>query len=92
MHPRFEDAVAQIIEGIPRGETSTYGEVADEAGFPGAARAVGNLLRTVPGLPWWRVITTSGRLVPGLETEHTQRLRSEGVVVNNGRVPTHGDP
>lgn len=91
METRFEDAVAQIIEGIPRGETSTYGEVADEAGFPGAARAVGNMLRTVPGLPWWRVITTSGRLVPGLETEHTQRLRSEGVVVKNGRVPPKDD-
>ncbi|MCL1600393.1 MAG: MGMT family protein [Actinomycetia bacterium] len=87
----FEDAVVEIVDSIPSGETSTYGEVAEEAGFPGAARAVGNIMRTVPGLPWWRVITTTGRLVPGLETEHTQRLRSEGVLVKNGRVSMGGN-
>jgi len=90
MRRSFEDAVIEIVDGIPSGETSTYGEVAEEAGFPGAARAVGNVMRTVPGLPWWRVITTTGRLVPGLETEHTQRLRSEGVLVKNGRVSMGG--
>lgn len=92
MEPTFENAVVSVIEAIPMGETSTYGEVADEAGFPGAARAVGNIMRTVPGLPWWRVITTNGRLVPGLEVEHTQRLRSEGIVVRNGRVTMGGTP
>ena len=91
MNRSFEDAVIEVVHGIPRGETSTYGEVADEAGFPGAARAVGNVMRTVPGLSWWRVITTTGRLVPGLETEHTQRLRAEGTRVTNGRVPMGGN-
>ncbi len=90
MDQSFEDAVVAVIEGIPLGETSTYGEIAEEAGFPGAARAVGNLVRTIPGLPWWRVITTTGRLVPGLETEHTQHLRSEGIRVKNGRVSMGG--
>ncbi|MDK1011432.1 MAG: MGMT family protein [Actinomycetota bacterium] len=86
MESSFEDAVVDVIERIPPGETVTYGEVADEAGFPGAARAVGNTLRTVPGLPWWRVITATGRLVPGLEADHAHRLRAEGVSVLNGRV------
>jgi methylated-DNA-protein-cysteine methyltransferase-like protein len=90
MDEAFEDAVVEVINSIPRGETSTYGEVAEEAGFPGAARAVGNILRTVPNLPWWRVVAASGRLVPGLETEHTQRLRSEGTLVKNGRVTMRG--
>lgn len=83
---RFTQAVIDVIEAIPSGEISTYGEVAAEAGFPGAARAVGNLLRTTPGLPWWRVISASGRLVPGLEREHAQRLRAEGVRITNGKV------
>lgn len=91
MESSFEDAVVDVIERIPPGETSTYGEVAEEAGFPGAARAVGNIVRTVPGLPWWRIITTTGRLVPGLESEHTQRLRSEGILVKNGRVSMKGN-
>jgi methylated-DNA-protein-cysteine methyltransferase-like protein len=90
MNRSFEDAVIEVVDGIPPGETSTYGEVAEEAGFPGAARAVGNIMRKVPGLPWWRVITTTGRLVPGLEVEHTQRLRAEGIRVGNGRVIMRG--
>lgn len=90
MDASFEDAVVEVIESIPPGETSTYGEVANEAGYPGAARAVGNIMRTVPGLPWWRVVTATGRLVPGLEVEHTQRLRAEGIRVKNGRVTMKG--
>lgn len=83
----FDDAVASVLEALPPGEVVTYGEVADEAGFPGAARAVGRLLATSGGaFPWWRVVTASGRLVPGHETEHTRRLRAEGVGAVDGRV------
>lgn len=82
----FFEAVVVVIEAIPEGDVATYGEVAAEAGFPGAARAVGNLVRTTPGLPWWRVIAASGRLVPNMETEHAQRLRAEGVHITNGKV------
>jgi alkylated DNA nucleotide flippase Atl1 len=64
------------------GEVVTYGEVAREAGFEGAARAVGTLLaREGSDLPWWRVVTTTGRLVPGSEVEHAARLRADGVEV-----------
>jgi methylated-DNA-protein-cysteine methyltransferase-like protein len=86
----FTEAVISVIEAVPSGEISTYGEVATEAGYPGAARAVGNLLRTTPGLPWWRVIAASGRLVPGIEKEHAQRLRAEGVSIVKGRVRMKG--
>ncbi len=82
----FMEAVIDTVSSIPVGEISTYGEVADEAGFPGAARAVGNLLRMTPGLPWWRVIASNGRLVPGLEAEHAQRLRAEGIHISKGTV------
>ena len=85
--PAFEISVRATIEAIPPGDISTYSEVAAESGYPGAARAVGNLLRTSDGLPWWRVISASGRLVPGKEGEHARRLRAEGVRVHNGRVP-----
>jgi methylated-DNA-protein-cysteine methyltransferase-like protein len=64
----------------------TYGEVAEEAGSPGAARAVGNLLARSDGLPWWRVVTSTGRLVPGHEQDQATRLRAEGVIVSGGRV------
>ena len=65
----------------------TYGEVALEAGHAGAARAVGAVLsRGRPGLPWWRVVTSTGRLVPGHERQQARLLRSEGVRVDHGRV------
>ena len=65
----------------------TYGEVAADAGRPGAARAVGHLLATQPAdLPWWRVVAANGRLVPGHEAEHARRLAAEGVHLVNGKV------
>lgn len=75
-----------MLEALEPGEVVTYGEVALEAGFPGAARAVGNFLSRVDGVPWWRVVTANGRLVPGHEREHARRLRAEGVAVVAGRV------
>ena len=83
---RFERAVVAVIAGLRPGEVVAYGEVAEEAGFPGAARAVGNLLARSEGLPWWRVVTASGRLVPGHEREQARRLRAEGVPVRGGRI------
>ena len=86
MNDDFTEAVIEVIESLEPGDVAAYGEIATEAGFPGAARAVGNLLRTVPGLPWWRVVNAAGRLAPGNEQEQAQRLRAEGVIVVNGRV------
>lgn len=82
----FGEEVATLLERLEPGEVVSYGEIAEEAGFPGAARAVGNLVRTTPGLPWWRVVAKSGRLAPGLEQRQTELLRSEGITVVNGRV------
>ena len=83
----FEDDVRRVLERLSSGTVMTYGEVALEAGHPGAARAVGTFLaRGTTGLPWWRVVTSTGRLVPDHEVEHAQRLRAEGVRMANGRV------
>jgi alkylated DNA nucleotide flippase Atl1 len=64
----------------------TYGEIAEEVGHPGAARAVGNVVASSDGLPWWRVVTSTGRLVPGHEDVQARRLRAEGVEVRGRRV------
>jgi methylated-DNA-protein-cysteine methyltransferase-like protein len=88
----FEEAVEGVLRGLRPGEVVTYGEVAAEAGYPGAARAVGRILAASDGAyPWWRVVTATGRLVPGHEPEHARRLRAEGVAVVDGRVhvPRH---
>ena len=82
----FETAVTAVIRGLRKGELITYGEIAAEAGFPGAARAVGRVLRDSDGLPWWRVVTSNGRLVPGHEQEQTRLLEREGITAVDGRV------
>jgi methylated-DNA-protein-cysteine methyltransferase-like protein len=82
----FSEAVIRVLEALQPGDVMAYGEIATEAGYPGAARAVGNLLRSTPGLPWWRVVNAAGRLAPGSEKEQAQRLRTEGVKVVEGRV------
>jgi methylated-DNA-protein-cysteine methyltransferase-like protein len=82
----FEKRVRGVLRGLRKGEVATYGEVAEEAGFPGAARAVGNVLARGKGLPWWRVVSSAGRLVPGHESEHARRLRREGFTIVNGRI------
>ena len=82
----FEASVERVLSGLRRGDVVTYGEVAAEAGAPGAARAVGRILaRSGSRYPWWRVVTASGRLVPGHEDEHARRLRAEGGEVRAGR-------
>jgi methylated-DNA-protein-cysteine methyltransferase-like protein len=82
----FERRVVDALHRIRAGEVATYGEIAEEAGSPGAARAVGNVLARVEGLPWWRVVTSSGRLAPGHERTQARLLRDEGVAVRAGRV------
>jgi methylated-DNA-protein-cysteine methyltransferase-like protein len=84
----FEERAIRVLKNLRPGQLMTYGEVAEEAGSPGAARAVGNLLARSDGLPWWRVVTSTGRLVPGHEHDQATRLRAEGVIVTDGRVTT----
>jgi methylated-DNA-protein-cysteine methyltransferase related protein len=83
----FEAAVHAVVSAVPVGEVVTYGEVAAEAGRPGAARAVGRIMSASDGaLPWWRVVAADGRLVPGHEVEQRRRLVAEGVDVGERRV------
>ena len=82
----FERRVRRALARLRPGDVATYGEIAEEAGYPGAARAVGGVLARCDGLPWWRVVTAQGRLVPGHETEHARRLAAEGIRVTGGRV------
>jgi len=81
----FRDAVNAVIRDLQRGEVLTYGEVARRAGYPRAARAVGSVLATTMGLPWWRVVRANGELAAHSREEQVRRLRREGVLVRDGR-------
>ena len=83
----FEQAVLLVIAAVAPGEVVTYGEVAAEAGRPGAARAVGRVMATSGAtMPWWRVVAADGRLAPGKEADQRRRLRAEGVRTDDRRV------
>jgi methylated-DNA-[protein]-cysteine S-methyltransferase len=85
----FERRVLAIVRRIPVGRVTTYGEVARLAGYPGAARAVGTVLRTarVPALPYHRVIAAGG-LLGGYSSLPLKRalLTAEGLSVTARRV------
>jgi methylated-DNA-protein-cysteine methyltransferase-like protein len=83
----FEQRVAEVLLRLAPGDVMTYGEVAAEAGHPGAARAVGRILATSPvDYPWWRVVAAGGRLHRGGAKEQAKRLRAEGVRIERGHV------
>jgi methylated-DNA-protein-cysteine methyltransferase-like protein len=77
-----------VIAGVPRGKVITYGQVAEKAGFPKAARQAVWSLRDAKGLPWHRVVAAGGRIALPGEKGLDQRLRleMEGVTFRGGRV------
>lgn len=84
-----DSQIIEVIRMLGEGEVVTYGEIAEDAGFPKQSRLVGRLLAQnseTLDLPWWRVVNAAGRLVPGNEAEQAALLRAEGVVVEAGRV------
>ena len=58
----FREKVMAVVGKIPKGKVLTYKQVAEKAGSPRAARAVGSILKNNfdPAIPCHRVIRTDG--------------------------------
>jgi methylated-DNA-protein-cysteine methyltransferase-like protein len=83
----FEESVLAVLAGLGPAEVVTYGEVAEQAGFPGAARAVGTLLRrTAADVPWWRVVGAGGHLRSPDPAFQAELLLAEDVAVRGRRI------
>jgi methylated-DNA-protein-cysteine methyltransferase-like protein len=85
--------IRATVRDIPPGKVASYGQVAALAGLPRGARQVGYALRHLEegaGVPWHRVVTSSGRLAfePGSRAfrRQAQRLKAEDVPIRNGKV------
>lgn len=78
----FADRVRAVVSAIPEGATLSYGEVARLAGSPGAARAVGSIMRANhdPKVPCHRVIRADGTIggYNGGVARKRELLREEG--------------
>lgn len=82
-----ERRIIDVLITLQPGEVTTYGDIAEMAGYPKLSRLVGRILSTTDvEVPWWRVVNVAGRLVPGHEREQTQLLREEDVIVRKGHV------
>ena len=82
------------VQQIPAGKVATYGQVAELAGIPGAARLVGNTMHKLPAgsqLPWHRVVNAQGKLsLPENSPNYREqklRLESEGIVFKGQHIP-----
>lgn len=82
----FARRVDAVLAALAPGEVVSYGEVAAAAGAPGAARAVGRVLRDLDGRAWWRVVRADGRLAAPDVADQARRLAAEGVTVRAGQV------
>jgi methylated-DNA-[protein]-cysteine S-methyltransferase len=87
---RFRQRVLFAVRRIPAGRVATYGDVAEAAGVPRAARAVGNIMKgcRVAGVPCHRVVAAGGRLggYGGSEALKRALLAAEGITVSGVRI------
>lgn len=85
----FYKRVISAIKSIPKGKVVSYGQVAEAAGNPRAARQVAYILHSSTGkhnLPWHRVVNSRGTLSlkPGSGYETQKKLlEKEGVLFDN---------
>jgi methylated-DNA-[protein]-cysteine S-methyltransferase len=88
----FQRRVWAITRAIPRGQTRTYGQIARQAGSPGAARAVGQSMARNPWpivVPCHRVVGSDGSLTGfggGVEMKH-RMLAMEGARLDLPGLP-----
>ena len=86
----FRARVLAAVRSIPPGRVATYGDIATLAKAPGAARAVGNVMRQCndPSVPCHRVIASAGGLggFGGYLERKRQLLRAEGLEVTRTSV------
>ena len=86
MKSDFAERVREVVRQIPKGTTASYKEVAAAAGCPGAARAVGTVMKNNfdKTVPCHRVIRSDGSLGEynrGGTARKRALLRSEGVIL-----------
>jgi len=88
----YLESVLDVVETVPRGSATTYGDVAEVVGRRlgrGGPRQVGAALRDSGGaVPWWRVVNAQGRPPAHQQTRALGLLRDEGcpLVADGSRV------
>ena len=91
--PSYQEKIWQVVSMIPQGKVATYGQVAELAGLPRMARAVGRTLSQLPKdtqLPWFRVINAKGMISFPVDSDAYKHqfdlLADEGIGLVNGKI------
>ena len=90
----MKEKVYELVQKIPEGKVTTYGQLAARLGNPGLARAVGNILHRNPDparYPCHRVVNSRGSVSAqyafGGAAAQRKRLEGEGVFFgSDGRI------
>lgn len=83
----LQKALIAAVEDLSEGEVVSFGDIAQLAGYPKAARAAGAVLaRSADTLPWWRVVYADGHLPTCNPSLQAERLADEGVKLRAFRV------
>ena len=83
------DRLLLTVNSIPLGRVSSFGRIAEAAGFPKRARWVGRVLSQLPAdtsIPWHRVLGHSGDITCPRNDIASDRLIKEGVSVEDRKV------
>lgn len=83
----FRERVLEVVKAVPPGKVVSYGQVAEMAGAPNAARQVGAVLfglseEEAGEVPWHRVVNAAGGISTykvGHGELQVALLRAEGV-------------
>lgn len=82
----YTEEVLRLVEAVPPGSVTTYGDLAEMVGRGGPRQVGAVLARHGGGVPWWRVVRADGRPAEGLAERALRHLRDEDVPVQDGRV------
>jgi methylated-DNA-protein-cysteine methyltransferase-like protein len=83
----FRQRIEELMEQVPRGKVTTYGDLAALAGSPAASRIVGGIAHYGNSdLPWHRLVNRFGGLASGYHggrEVQAQMLAAEGITCTN---------
>jgi methylated-DNA-protein-cysteine methyltransferase-like protein len=83
----FRKKVEELMAQVPRGQVTTYGDLAALAGHPYAARVVGGMAHYGhTELPWHRLVNRFGGLASGYyggREVQARHLLAEGITSTN---------
>jgi O-6-methylguanine DNA methyltransferase len=89
----FSERVYSLLEKVPEGKVVTYSQLAKAAGSPGAARAVGTLMRKnrhPDKIPCYRVVRSDGDVGEysgrGGREAKIRKLETDGIEIRKGKI------